>query len=136
MKLLTLALAASLIATPALSCIPTVRSDGFSLTVDRAGLIAVFDYADLSTASRTKQAAELMDALQALMDDVRPLSLVESIDPDKNFDPDMATMFWVDADGNKEGSILRATHVVSRCVLVTDVYWDGFDFVVTWVRVR
>lgn len=135
MKLVSLALVLSLVTSQALACIPTVRSDGFSLTVDRAGLIAVFNYADLNTASRTKQAGELMDALQALVDDVRPLSLVESVDPDKNFDPNMNTLFWIDADGNRTSSILKATHVVSRCVLVTDVFWDGLDFVVSWQRI-
>jgi hypothetical protein len=136
MKLFALAFAASLIAVPALACIPLTSSDGLSLTINRGGLIARFDYADLNTASRTKQAAELMEALQALMDDVRPIELIESIDPDKNFDPNRATLFWVDADGNRTSSILKATHVVSRCVLVTDVFWNGFDFWVSWQVVR
>ncbi len=136
MKLTALTLALSLVASPALACIPLTSSDGLALTINRGGMIAVFPYDDLKTSSRPKQAIELMDALQALMDDVRPIDLIESIDPDKNFDPDRATLFWIDADGSRTSSILKATHVVSRCVLVTEIFWDGFDFIVTWQRVR
>ncbi len=136
MKFVTFALALSLATSPALACIPITSSDGLALTINRGGLIAVFPYADLKTESRTKQAGELMDALQALMDDVRPIELIESIDPDKNFDPDTNRLFWIDKDGNRTSSILKVTHVVSRCVLVTDIFWDGFDFVVSWQRVQ
>ena len=136
MKLMSLALAASLVASPALACIPLVSSDGLALTINRGGLVSTFVYADLTTKSRTKQAGELMDALQALMDDVRPMESIESIDPDKNFDPDMPRLFWINEAGEKTSSKLLATHVVSRCVLVTDVFWDGIDFVVSWRVVR
>ncbi len=137
MKLVCLALAASLATSHAFAgCIPIASGDGVALTINRGGLIAVFPYADLSTKSRTKQAAELMDALQALVDDVLPIELIESIDPDKNFDPDRAQLFWIDADGNKTSSILQVTHVVSRCVLITDVFWNGEDFLTSWQSVN
>ncbi len=138
MKLISFVLAFVLATSQALACIPLTFSDGFSLTVNRGGLVSEFIYADLASKSRTRQAAELMSALQALMDDVRPIELIESLDPDKNFDPDHPNIFWIDADGEKNSSKILATHVVSRCVLVTDVVWDSVDgkFVVSWLRVQ
>jgi len=136
MKLVSLALAASLATSPALACIPTTITDGLAILVDRAGNFAEFRYADLRNGSEALRAEQLRVALQALMDDRRVREEIEGIDPDRTINPDLPVVYWSDADGVPVRSILDATHVTTRCVLVESVIWDGFDFIVSWRRVQ
>ncbi len=131
MKLTVLALAASLVATPALACIPTVTPTGHSLIINTAGAISEFFYADLRRGSDELRGIQLQNAIQA-QQDFRLVRLeIISDDPDRNSDPDSSSLYWSDADGNPvepAGNIFDATHLTHRCVIVTLLGWDGTDF--------
>ena len=136
MRLIYLILIMWLSAFPALACIPTVTVDGSAILVNRGGGLAEFRYDALRNGADSLRAEQLRVALQALMDDRRLREGIEGIDPNRSVNPGLPTIYWSDADGNPVESILDATHVTSRCVLVTEVFWDGFDFVVSWQRIR
>ncbi len=135
MKNTILAAVISGMASPALACIPLSTYDGLSILVDRGGIIARFNYADLRTGSRTLKSEDLRASIQAQMDDRQERLGLVFEDPDRSVNPDRATIYWSDADGNPVSPIGEATHVTSRCVELS-VEWDGFDHIVAWQRVK
>lgn len=137
MKLVTLALAASLAATPALACIPLVTHgpNSTSIMISIGGNTATYFYDDLRAGSHALRAAQLQDLIQSLMDDRRLRESIQADDPDRFEDPDSPFVYWSDADGNPVKSIIDAEYVTSRCVIVDLVRWDGAEYSVTFTRV-
>ncbi len=136
MKLMALVLTTVFAATPALACLPLTRVTGHSILVGQAGNEAEFFYADLRRGSDDLRGLQLQEALQAQMDE-RTLRLdLPFDDPSRSIDPLSSNSYWSDADGLAVDSILDATHVTFRCVIVTVLFWDGTDFLVRWDKVN
>jgi hypothetical protein len=124
-----------LFSTPILACIPLVTQDGTQVTINSGGNIAVFNYDSLGNGSVLLKAGRLAEALQAMFDNRQALTSIPLDDPDRFANPDTPTLYWGDADGNPIASLQEgATHLISRCVIVEDVFWDGVNYVISWRR--
>ncbi len=136
MKLVSLTLAFVLAASQAPACIPVTTSDGLVMRINVGGNIAEFRYSDLRRGSEELRSEQLREALQAHMDNRIPRLSLDMDDPDRSENFDTNNNYWSNADGNPIDSIFDATHVTFRCVLASDVHWNGVDFIVTWTTVQ
>lgn len=120
-------------------CIPVMSSDGVSITYDQGGARTTIFYADLPGGNNPDTIIKkraIRDALQSLVDKRFSLLELDIDDPDRTEPQTSPTHYWSDEEGNPRLTLLDGpTHITERCAEVTDVFWNGVDYVVTWVSV-
>ena len=136
MKLISFTFAFIFMVSQAFACIPNGFNDGLAYHVDRDGGFAEFRYSDLRNGADVLREEQLREALQAFTDNRVVRERLDGDDPDRSINPDTPNEYWSDADGVPVDSIFDATHVTFRCVIVTNVHWDGTDFIISWSSVQ
>jgi hypothetical protein len=138
MRILPIAVVASLIAQPAAACVQAVFSDASRATVcTAADACRTVLYSQLGTGSVNLRSGRLLTAIQAFLDTRLDINSFPPEDPAKAEDPGLQAIFagrffWSDADGNPtNGNSLTTTHVTARHCEVTAVEWDGTRFNLT-----
>ena len=108
---------------------------GYTVVVSGVGTLRV-EYADLVDGSAARRADDLRSRLQAAFDVRTPLLEVPIDDADKLTNPDRASLFYGDINGDKDdGTLAVATrYLVGRsCIVsVTPITRSSFD--VTFTR--
>lgn len=114
-------------------CVSQVSQDALKTCVNLGAGNRCVNFADLQQTSKAKQAVQLADALQDIIDVRLPLSEMPTDWEDKFVDPAKGNFYWGDVDGVRHENTLLDIYQISRCAIVT-AEWNGSQFVVTYTQ--
>ncbi len=106
-------------------CVSRTSQSATEACINLGGGFACVQYADLKTGNPGKQAVQLQDILQGMMDERQTLASIPSDDPDKIIDPAQPTQFHGDVDGKTDIPTLDRNYLIGRCAIVEVIPVDG-----------